>query len=172
MAKEKKIEEKIYTIPLRREWVKQSRVRRANRSLNVIRGFVEKHTRAGETSLSSGVNELVWTRGAKKPPGKVKVSVRVEEGIAFARLPEEPLPQKEGEKSGDKKGEKQAEGKEKQERIEPKTQTEKTKENNQKKEVKEKSKEKVEELSPEEKEAQEIWKEAEKKTKSGDSGKG
>jgi len=161
MAKDK-ASEKVYTIPLRREWVKQSRIKRANKCISVIREYLEKHTKASEIKISAGVNEHVWFRGIKKPPGKIKVTVRLEEGVAFARLPEEKIPEKKKEKEEKKETVKK--------REEPKKET--SKEEAKKEKPKEEPKiEKAEKpgktLSKDEKEAEELWKEAEKKAKEG-----
>lgn len=156
--KDKPVDEKVFTIPLRRTWVKQTRVKRAPTSIRTVQAYVEKHTAASEVKLSAGVNEFVWQSGAKKPPGKVKVNVRLEEGVAFARLPEEKLPQKEGKVEAKKEETKAPEKKE----TEKKEQ--KTPEGKKPAEKKEEPRKEKKDLTPEQ-EAEQLWKEAEKEVK-------
>jgi len=160
----KKATERVYTIPLRREWVKQSRIKRVPRTVRVIREFLKRHTKAEEVKLSTGLNEFLWLHGTKKPPGKVKVKVSVEEGKAFARLPEEEKVEKIA-----KKGKKEV-AKEEPKKAEEKKETseEAKKEAPGKEEKGERKEEKPKEekgLTPSEKEAEKIWKEAEEKVK-------
>ena len=91
MAKEKaeKVDERMYTIPLRREWQVVPAKKRANRTVRGIRSFVTKHTKAEDVKVSSRLNQLVWKHGIKNPPASVKVKVSIKEGVATARLPEE-----------------------------------------------------------------------------------
>ncbi|MBI4181956.1 MAG: 60S ribosomal protein L31 [Candidatus Aenigmarchaeota archaeon] len=84
--------ERVMTIPLRKEWVKQGTPRRANRSINVIRETLGRHLHVDDVRLSAGVNDQIWARGNRKPPARIRVAVTVEEGVARARLPEEKLP--------------------------------------------------------------------------------
>jgi large subunit ribosomal protein L31e len=81
-------EEKIYTVPLRGN-LKVPRVEKANKSIRLIRGFLSKNMHSDNINISSGINELIWRRGAKKPPSSLKVKVNIQDGVVFARLPEE-----------------------------------------------------------------------------------
>ena len=153
--------EKVYTIPLKRRVVKHPRVRRAPRGITLIREFLEKHTKAEEVKVSKGINELLWKHGPKKPPGKIKVAVEVKEGKAFARLPDEKLEakRKEGKKEKISRN-KPAEEKETKTEGRPKEKKAETK-----KIEKPVDKSERRDLTPQEKEAEEIWKEAEEKAK-------
>lgn len=82
------VEERFYTIPLRRVWIMPPN-KRAPRAIRLIRNHVEKHMKVGvkkaeEESeeeeeerllISSELNEKIWQRGIQKPPRKIKVSV-------------------------------------------------------------------------------------------------
>ena len=92
------VEEKFYTIPLRRAWISQ-RKKRAPRAMRIIRGFVEKHMKirseaVGEEEaeflvISNEVNEKVWSRGIEKPPRKIRVrAVKDKEGVITVHLAE------------------------------------------------------------------------------------
>lgn len=157
----KKATERVYTIPLRKEWVKQSRIRRVPRTVRVIREFLKRHTKAEEVKLSTGLNEFLWLHGAKKPPGKVKVKVSVEEGKAFARLPEEEKVEKIA-KKGKKEPAKEEPKKAEEKKEEAKKEAPEKEEKGERKEEKPKEEK---ELTPSEKEAEKIWKEAEEKVK-------
>ena len=93
-------EERIYNIPLRSVWLKQTRIQRTNRAVSHIRAFLLRHMHAEKVKVSQPLNEFLWRRGVKKPPAYVKVKVKLEDGVATARLPEE----KEIEKVKEKKG--------------------------------------------------------------------
>ena len=84
------VEERFYTIPLRRAWIMAPR-KRAPRAMRIIRSFVEKHMKIGVTKaeeekdteeekeerliISTELNEKIWTRGIQKPPRRIKVRV-------------------------------------------------------------------------------------------------
>jgi len=89
--------ERIYTIPLRREWLKEPRSKRSKRARGEVEKFLRKHTKSKEIKLSSGVNELLFSRGFKKPPGKIKVEVKGNFESVQAKLPGEVI-EKEGKK--------------------------------------------------------------------------
>lgn len=147
---------RVITIPLRKEWLKQPRVRRVNRSVHVIREYLFRHLKGDEVKLSRGVNELLWASGAKSPPARIKIAVEVKEGVAFARLPNEQVEVKKDKKGGKEKKEK-AEEKQKPESLQKDVKNDLKKDEHKEPEVK---KEK-QELTPGEKEAEKIWKEAE-----------
>jgi len=94
MAKETKTGvEAVYTINLRRSWLKEPRSKRSNRAIREIRGFVTKHTKSKEVKISKGVNELVFSHGFKKPPGKIKVEVKGDFESVQVKIPGEVIEQ-------------------------------------------------------------------------------
>jgi large subunit ribosomal protein L31e len=83
------VEERFYTIPLRRAWIMPPK-QRTPRAMRIIRSFVEKHMKIGVTKeaeeeteeekeerliISAELNEKVWLRGIEKPPRRIKVRV-------------------------------------------------------------------------------------------------
>ncbi|MFH0817486.1 MAG: 50S ribosomal protein L31e [Candidatus Micrarchaeota archaeon] len=66
--------ERIYVVPLGAAYEKP-RVKRANRTVKLLRSFIARHMKAGEesVSLSSAVNSAIWESGIKKPPRRLKV---------------------------------------------------------------------------------------------------
>ncbi len=79
------VEEKVYTIPLGKAFVRPPK-KRAPRAIQLIREFVTKHMKVemkveegeeeGELpslTISGEVNEKIWGRGIEKPPRKIRV---------------------------------------------------------------------------------------------------
>lgn len=79
------VEERIYTIPLRKAWI-APRNKRAPKAIRIIKAFVTKHMKLetrieeemGEEEpkkliIRNEVNEKVWRRGIEKPPRKIRV---------------------------------------------------------------------------------------------------
>jgi large subunit ribosomal protein L31e len=112
MAKEKKSEPKIvlereYIVPLRSEWLKVPKYKRANKAVKALKQFMVQHMKIYDRDLrkikiEQILNNEIRYRGMKKPLGKIKVLakkydndiVRVElvnipEHVKFARLREE-----------------------------------------------------------------------------------
>jgi large subunit ribosomal protein L31e len=79
------VEERIYTIPLGKAWVRPPK-KRAPRAMQMIKDFVTKHMKMdmraeveeerGEMPrlvITNDVNEKVWSRSIEKPPRKIRV---------------------------------------------------------------------------------------------------
>jgi large subunit ribosomal protein L31e len=92
------VEERFYTIPLRKAWISQ-RKKRAPRAARIVRSFVMKHmkvrTEAEEEEeeeklvIDNEVNEKLWSRGIEKPPRKIRVRVvKDKEGVVTVLLAE------------------------------------------------------------------------------------
>lgn len=81
--------ERIYTIPLRKWIVRTRRIARSKRVIKAIKNYLLKHTKAEDIRISQQLNSIVWVKGAKKPPHRIKIKVRLEDKIAKAMLPEE-----------------------------------------------------------------------------------
>ena len=153
MAKAKtepaKILEREYTIPLRREFLKVPRYKRANKAIKAIKQFLVRHMKVYDRDLNKikidkYVNEEIWFRGIKKPPVKIKIkAIKKEDGTVFVELAEIPpiikykierekrkekAEKRKPEKTGDKKlEEKISEEKEEQTKEEKKEESEKEK---------------------------------------------
>jgi large subunit ribosomal protein L31e len=104
--------EKIFTIPLRRDFLKAPKWKRTNRSVRTVKDFLKRHMKVEEVKLNAELNEALWEKGSKNPPSKIKVHSTVEEGVAWANLIEHKItiPEKEDkEKKKEKKKEKEEE---------------------------------------------------------------
>ena len=69
-------ETRTYTVPLRREYLKTPKWRRAEKAVSTLRSFVERHSKIEEIKIGRWVNESIWKRGAKNPPSRVRVDVK------------------------------------------------------------------------------------------------
>ena len=67
------IDERIYTVPLRKAYWTGSRLRRANRAVRVLQKFVQRHMKPEELLIMPAVNELIWSRGIEKPPRRIRI---------------------------------------------------------------------------------------------------
>ncbi|MFW9794419.1 MAG: 50S ribosomal protein L31e [Candidatus Thorarchaeota archaeon] len=67
------IDERIYTVPLRKAYWTGSRLRRSNRAVRELREFVERHMKPEELLIQPEVNERIWARGIQKPPRRLRI---------------------------------------------------------------------------------------------------
>ena len=67
------IDERIYTVPLRRAYWTGSRLRRSNRAVRILKKFVERHMKPEELLIQPEVNERIWNRGIQKPPRRIRI---------------------------------------------------------------------------------------------------
>ncbi|MCK5593996.1 MAG: 60S ribosomal protein L31 [Candidatus Aenigmarchaeota archaeon] len=67
-------EKRLYTIPLRDAW-NVSIKKRSKRAMSVIRIFAERHMKTDSVKIGAELNHLIWSRGIKNPPRKVKVQM-------------------------------------------------------------------------------------------------
>ncbi|MBU2523477.1 MAG: 50S ribosomal protein L31e [Nanoarchaeota archaeon] len=81
--------ERQYVIPLRKEWLKVPKYKRAKKGIKAVKEFIAKHmkTDMNNVKLSRWVNENVWGRGIKSPPGKIKIkAVKDDKNIVHVEL--------------------------------------------------------------------------------------
>lgn len=93
--------ERMYNIPLRKEYMKAPRWNRSKKAIIALKQFLAKHMKAEEVKLSKELNELVWKHGIKNPPHHVKVkAVKDDKGVVKAELmgAEKPASKKKGKK--------------------------------------------------------------------------
>jgi len=86
--------ERNYVIPLRKEFSKAPKYKRASKSIRAIREFVMKHMKVEKVILGKYLNDEIWRNGPKNPPTKVSVKIVKEENKARVELigaPEEPV---------------------------------------------------------------------------------
>ncbi len=66
-------EERTYTIPLRKDFIKVPRYYRAKRAVNQVKGYISKHMKVENVKIGRILNEEIWADGIRNPPGKVTV---------------------------------------------------------------------------------------------------
>jgi len=81
---------RTYTVPLGIAF-EAPPYRRAKVAIRIIRDFTKRHMKATEVSIKEDVNEVVWARGIRHPPRRVKLEMeRDEDGLVSVRLAPEP----------------------------------------------------------------------------------
>ena len=156
--------ERIYTINLGKVLLSPNN-QRAKRAINMIRAFATKHMKSENVKIEEEISHLVWERGIRHPPRKIRVKLSKDDdgNIIVSKYQEE---KKAGE-SKSKKEEKKAEEKHKKEEkkvVEEKPKSEEKKVEEKVVEEKPKKEEKkTEEKKTEEKKAEEKPKSEEKK---------
>jgi len=62
-----------YVVPLRRKTSTAPKWRRTKKAMSVLKDFIKKHMKTDNVIICSELNEAIWSRGIKNPPGKVSV---------------------------------------------------------------------------------------------------
>lgn len=88
------MEERTYTIPLRREFQKTTRFKKAKKAVTAVKEFTLKHAKAKEVKVGRYLNEAIWANGIKYPPARVKVRITKENDIATVELIDAPIVEK------------------------------------------------------------------------------
>jgi len=79
-------EEHIFIIPLKFP-VKMAAYRRAGRSIRDIRKYLARHTKTSpkDIHIDASINQLVWARGGKHVPPRIRVrAMKFEDGVVEA----------------------------------------------------------------------------------------
>jgi ribosomal protein L31E len=69
------IEERIYTVPLWKAVRRCKGLHRAKRGVNFLKRFVSRHMKSPIVKISPEVNKMIWARGIRNPPRRIKVRV-------------------------------------------------------------------------------------------------
>jgi len=93
-------EEKKFTIPLRREFLKAPKWKRSPRAIRAIKKFIQRHLKVEDVKIGKALNEKIWSRSSKNPPGKINVVVKKEEKKAYVELEGVKIPEEKKEKKG------------------------------------------------------------------------
>ena len=152
--------ERIYTINLGKVLLSPKN-QRAKRAINMIREFATKHMKSENIKIEEEVSHLVWARGIRHPPRKIRVKITKDDGNVIVSKYQEEKAAEETSKKGKKKSE------EKPKKEEKKIEEKKTDEKPKKTETKVEEKPKKEEKKIEEKktETKNTEPKAEKKSK-------
>ncbi len=83
--------EREYNVPLRKEFLKAPKYKRANRAVRAVKDFVAKHMKSNDVSVGKFLNLEIWKNGMRNPPGKVSVkAVKDDSGKVTVELKELP----------------------------------------------------------------------------------
>jgi len=79
MAKKKQDEpktvlERVYNVPLRREYLKAPNWKRTPKAVKALRQFISKHMKSDDVLIGKYANLHLWKNGMKNPPHHVKVN--------------------------------------------------------------------------------------------------
>lgn len=75
-------EEQVYTIPLR-DVIKSSRKKRAAKASRLVKQFIKKRLGVSEVKIDSSLNQKIWSKGAEKPPSRIRVrATKLSDGVA------------------------------------------------------------------------------------------
>ncbi|MBS3097851.1 60S ribosomal protein L31 [Candidatus Woesearchaeota archaeon] len=145
----KKVLERTYNVPLRKEWLKSPRWNRTKKAVSALRAFIAKHMKSDDVKIGKYVNLELWKHGIKNPPHHVKVNcVKFDDGKVIAELFGRPI-EEEKPKEKPKKEEKPKEAEGKEEKIEKIEERLGGKKEDKLEEAKEIEKEEIEELKKE-----------------------
>jgi len=149
--KSKIVLERVYNVPLRREFQKVPKYKRAKKAVTALRYFLKRHMKADSIKIGKHLNEKIWVRGIKNPPHHVKISVvKDDKGVVKAELVGKPIFEEEPKEDKKKAKATDVTKEEKKEHKEEKEPKEEKKEHKETKEPKEEKKEHKEAKEPEE----------------------
>ena len=63
----KTVLERVYNVPLRREYMKATSWRRAKKAVKALRQFIAKHMKSDDVILGKYVNKELWSTELKIP---------------------------------------------------------------------------------------------------------
>jgi large subunit ribosomal protein L31e len=84
-------EERIYTIPLRREFLKAPKTKKSKKAITTIKKFLIRHLKGKEVKIGKELNLKIWEHGKKNPPVKVKIKAIKKDNIIRTNLIDFPI---------------------------------------------------------------------------------
>src|SRR3989344_2660948 len=158
----KTVLERVYNVPLRKEYMKAPNWKRTPKAVKALREFISKHMKSENVIIGKYANQLLWKNGIKNPPHHIKVNaVKDDKGkvmVELAELPGKAKREAEKLKESEKKKEaKKEETEKKEEKIEAKAEKVKQEKEETAKKI---EKEEIKELKQEQKKHHEVQKQA------------
>ena len=87
--------ERVYTINLGKVLLSPNN-QRAKRAINMIREFAIRHMKSEDVKIEEDVSHLVWARGIRHPPRKIRVKLtKDDDGTVLISKYQEEKPKKE-----------------------------------------------------------------------------
>lgn len=89
--------EREYIVPLRKEWLKVPKYKRANKAVKALKQFIARHMKVYDRDLRKVkidmiLNNEIRFRGMKKPPARIRVKAKkFDDGIVKVELVEIPV---------------------------------------------------------------------------------
>ena len=128
--------ERVYTINLGKVLLSPNN-QRAKRAINMIREFAVRHMKSEDIKIEEDVSHLVWARGIRHPPRKIRVKLTKDDDgtVLISKYEEEIKTKKEEiveEKPKAQKNEKKIEEKSAAEKAEPKSENKESEEKEEK----------------------------------------
>ena len=119
-------EERIYTIPLRKEFMKAPSYKKTKRALTAIKAFLIRHMKAEDVKIGKYLNLELWKHGRQNPPPRIKIKaikdiIKIKDKdviVVKAELINAPVEVVKEEKTKKKEGKVQVEEKKLEEKIE------------------------------------------------------
>ncbi len=105
-------ETRLYTVPLRRGYMKKPIWKKTNAAVKTLKAFLIRHTKM-EPKILRELNEYLWLRGNKRPPTRVKIKTLIKDGFVYANLEDKEIIIEEKEEKKDKTKEEKKKEKEK-----------------------------------------------------------
>jgi len=104
------MDEKIYTINIRKAILKAPRWEKSKRSVAAVKNFLKGHMKGDEVKIGKSITEEIWKRGNQYPPKSIRIhAILTEEEkrkIIRAELLGVPFPEEKEKKKEKKKEEK------------------------------------------------------------------
>ena len=95
MAKKEEVKielERIYNVPLRREWLKAPKWNRTKKASKALKEFLQKHMKSDNVKIGKYLNEYLWKHGIKNPPHHAKVVAKKDStGVVMVELEGAPV---------------------------------------------------------------------------------
>src|SRR6476646_2788882 len=114
---------------------------RAKRAINMIREFATKHMKSENVKIEEEISHLVWARGIRHPPRKIRVKITKDDGnVIVSKYQEEKKAEEVSKKSDKKSDDKKKTGKKSDDK--PKKEEKKVEEKTKKEEKPKKAEEK------------------------------
>lgn len=81
------MEERIYTINLRRSSLKSPKWKKAKDVMSIVRNFLKKHMKSDDIKIDSSITEKIWQHGGRNPPNKIRIkATKTDDGKVEAVL--------------------------------------------------------------------------------------
>ncbi len=135
----KVMKEMIYAVPLKYAWL-GPHTDRTRKAVDFLKKFIIRHMKVRKVKISEELNEVMWSRGMKNPPRRIRVrAAKISDETAWVTLPDKKFwfELEKEKKKEEHKEEKEPEVKEEAEGYEPKKEERKVEEKETRKEKKE-----------------------------------